>query len=446
MEKKTIKFIRKKVKRFKKKNFKKHKNKRNFKFFKKWKKKKFFPKKFFHFLCSRKRYRRTLIVYQFRKRFSFYTKAVERFFRFSSKKNSYKSKPQTSNFFYFLNSTRSLKHSRLVKRPSLSISRPSSQTSPLSQTFFNKSRSFRFKRRNPLYFFNARRRFPKIYLRNFSIVRKSPLSFFFMRFSKKHNSIFRVFKPKRLRYKKRIKKKDPRRFRWLRRVKFYQNKIKKFKFNFINRKLFSVKKSYGKFFPYQGFFKSFGKFKFKYRSRRIKFFRYFKKYFSRFSRFSGLPRPKFFYKKKKISKIKIFIHIFRSVNNMFISVSAPKGRNLYSYSAGRTQFRGSKRLSPIAIETMGKTISSLLHNSKIKKVAVVFHTPVDFLVRALLRGLKSTLNFSSFRYHLNKPHNGLRLRASRRILFIIFRMWCNGNISALGAGAVGSSPAIQIAV
>jgi len=390
---------------------------RKFKKFRWKKKKKRFTAKIFSFLTASRMYRRILFVQRFRKRLASYRNKIERTFITSFSKNfffqPFSKKKKRFRYFRFFSSLVSPKFYKFSNNSKFSI---------YFRDFFadspQKLKKFKFKRFNYKFFY-SRRRFPKFYVRSSSsqIKREAPLSFFFTRFSKKSNFFFKTFRFKRLRYRKRIRKKDLRRFRWFKKIKFYQNKLKKSNFSVISRKIFSVKKKYGKFFAYQGFFKKFGGVKFKYKSRRIKFFRYFKKYFSRFRRFSGIPKIKLFSKKKRIAKINIFIHIFKSVNNIFVNVSAPRGRTLYSYSAGRTHFRGSKRISPIAIETMGKSVSSLLFNSKIKKVAVVFHTPVDFLVRALLRGFKSSLRFSNFRYHLSKPHNGLRLRASRRILF-----------------------------
>jgi len=393
-----------------------------FKKFKKlrWKKKKKrLTAKIFSFLTAKRTYRRIFFLQIFRKRLALYKNKIERTLVSPFSKNLFFSpfsrKKKLFRYFRFFGNFNSNKFFKLSSNLRLSL---------YFRNFFPKApqkiKKFRINTINSKFFY-SRRRFPKFYIRNPLIQAKKkaqiPLSYFFTRFSKKSNFFFKTFKFKRIRYKKRIRKKELRRFRWFKKIKFYQNKLKKSNFRSISHKLFSVRKKYVKFFAYQGFFRKFARTRFKYRSKRIKFFRYFKKYFSRFHQFTGIPKTKLFSKRKRISKINIFVHIFKSVNNIFVNVSAPRGRTLYSYSAGRTNFRGSKRLSPIAMETMGKSVSLLLFNSKIKKVAVVFHTPVDFLVRALLRGFKASLRFSSFRYHLSKPHNGLRMRASRRILF-----------------------------
>lgn len=181
-----------------------------------------------------------------------------------------------------------------------------------------------------------------------------------------------------------------------------------------SRKFF-VRKNYLRFSPLLGVFNKYGRTSFKFKRRRLKFFKFFKKYFKLFRSYSGARKYKFknFSKKRKL--LKYYVHIFKSVNNLFVNVSTPLGRSIYVYSAGRTQYKGSKRLSPIAIETMGKNVSEILKNSEIPNVFVVFHCPVDFLSRALLRGLRTNVQFSGFRYFLNRPHNGLRKRASRRV-------------------------------
>jgi len=181
-----------------------------------------------------------------------------------------------------------------------------------------------------------------------------------------------------------------------------------------SRKFF-VRKNYLRFSPLLGVFNKYGRTSFKFKRRRLKFFKFFKKYFKLFRSYSGARKYKFknFSKKRKL--LKYYVHIFKSVNNLFVNVSTPLGRSIYVYSAGRTQYKGSKRLSPVAIETMGKNVSEILKNSEIPNVFVVFHCPVDFLSRALLRGLRANVQFSGFRYYLNRPHNGLRKRASRRV-------------------------------
>lgn len=279
---------------------------------------------------------------------------------------------------------------------------------------------FKFSRANSKQLFFTKRRLPKIFYKNFFYKKRLPLAYYFTRHSKNISIFFKSFKKRPytsrfIKYKHRSR--VPFRIkRVLNKLRFYQSKIKRSRFSRkINKKFFFIRRKYALFIPYLGYFRKFGKKRFIYKKKRKKFFRFFKKFFSKFHSVTGIPSPRSKLYKRHSSRVKFFIHIFRSVNNMFVNVSAPRGRTLYAYSAGRTNFRGSKRLSPIAIETMGKSVSLLLKNSKILQVGVVFHTPIDYLIRALMRGFRANIKFTHFRYHMTKPHNGLRLRATRRI-------------------------------
>ena len=279
---------------------------------------------------------------------------------------------------------------------------------------------FKFFRPSRGALFQSKRRLPRLFYKNFFYKKNLPLGYYFTRGSKKYSVYFKTFKKKinisrflKFKHRSRIPFRVKRIFNKLR---FYLSKVKRSRFSVkLNKKIFFVRRKYSMFLPYLGYFRRFGRKRFIYKRKRKKFFRFFKKFFSKFHSVSAIitPRSKFY--KKQASKIRLFIHIFRSVNNIFVNVSAPRGRTLYAYSAGRTHFRGSKRLSPVAIETMGKSVSLLLKNSKIFQVGVVFHTPIDYLVRALMRGFRTNIKFTHFKYHITKPHNGLRLRATRRI-------------------------------
>lgn len=289
-------------------------------------------------------------------------------------------------------------------------------------------------------FFNSKNRIPRFLFtaRRFNFL--FPKHYFFARFSKKSLVSLKAFK--RRKTKRFIFKNKFRKFRFSRRSKFKRFSKYYRNFNFKNkysrtlaakirffdkslgapirsptfvRRFFLGRPIYTKVSAYLGLFNRFGLKKFKLKSRRKKFFKYFGKFFYTGNRLISGNSKKFTKIFKKLRKVSFFLHIFRSVNNMFINVSAPRGRSLFLYSAGRTNFKGSKRLSPVAIETMGKTVSSFLQNSNINFVTVVFHSPINFLIRALLRGLKFGIAFSGFKYYMNRPHNGLRPRATRRV-------------------------------
>lgn len=227
-----------------------------------------------------------------------------------------------------------------------------------------------------------------------------------------------------------LKRRRPFIFNRFKRFKIARKSVKKFKF-YLGRRFKAyalksktsqgiypslfVRRRFFKLLPFLSVFYRYGRFRYKLRPRRKKFFKYFKKYF-RFHKFRAYrATPAFRYLKRRLSRIRYYVHIFRSLNNFFVNVSAPRGRSLYIYSAGRTFYRGSRKLTPLALDLVGRNVGQKLKSTRINSVHVVFHSPIDYLSRALLKGLRLNVNFSGFSYYLSKPHNGLRKPATRRV-------------------------------
>lgn len=179
-------------------------------------------------------------------------------------------------------------------------------------------------------------------------------------------------------------------------------------------RVFSRKKRFS-FAAFFGVFDKLGSVRYRFRGRRARYMRSHRFKLRKHNLYSGAITKNFRRLLRKTRKLLYGIHFYKSVNNIFVNVSTQRGKSLYSYSAGRTPFKGSKRLSPAAAELMGKHVSYVLKSNKIGSVALVFHSPLNYLFRAVLRGLASNLKFSALKYHLSRPHNGLRLRLSRRV-------------------------------
>ncbi len=179
-------------------------------------------------------------------------------------------------------------------------------------------------------------------------------------------------------------------------------------------RVFSKKKRFS-FTAFFGVFDKLGSVRYRFRARRARYMRSHRFKLRKHNLYSGAFSKNFRRLLRKNKKLRYGIHFYKSVNNIFVNVSTQRGKSLYSYSAGRTSFKGSKRLSPAAAELMGKHVSYVLKSNKISSVSLVFHSPLNYLFRAVLRGLASNLRFSALRYHLSRPHNGLRLRLSRRV-------------------------------
>jgi ribosomal protein S11 len=305
------------------------------------------------------------------------------------------------------------------RRPRLSIK---FRRRSLRASFLKPKRKFLLtsKRSRPALFFkpskviNSTRRVPR---KNFAFIfnankfRNKYITY--SRASKFSSIVFRFFRRK-LPFWKRKKVSAKLAKRVANKIHFFWQRRSQVRRKFRRRFNNFIRKRYAAYHPFLGVFRRYGRSRYRYKSRRRKFFRYFGKLFAKKSFRYGLNK---FRRKRNLDPKAnaFFIHIFRSVNNLFVNFSTKLGRSIFVYSSGRGFFKGSKRLSPIAAESMGKHVSSLVKASKVKEVGVVFHTRLDYLTKALLRGLKPNVNFTSFKYRLMKPHNGLRKPASRRV-------------------------------
>jgi ribosomal protein S11 len=122
--------------------------------------------------------------------------------------------------------------------------------------------------------------------------------------------------------------------------------------------------------------------------------------------------PRLFFKRGLV-----YIHMTQTTNNVFYSIFSRKHRLLATFSNGRTEFIGSKRISTVASESAAKTLSSYLHSNKVKAVFFVFSSRFNHFMRSAVRIFRAkNLRIAGFKYRMRKPHGlGLRKRASRRV-------------------------------
>jgi ribosomal protein S11 len=113
----------------------------------------------------------------------------------------------------------------------------------------------------------------------------------------------------------------------------------------------------------------------------------------------------------------VYVHITRKVNNIFYSVFSRRQRLLATFSNGRTEFTGSKRMSVVATEVAAKSLAAYLRANKIRYVYFVFTTRFNQFMRAAVRVLRAKrLRIAGFKYTARRAHGlGLRARASRRV-------------------------------
>lgn len=133
--------------------------------------------------------------------------------------------------------------------------------------------------------------------------------------------------------------------------------------------------------------------------------------------------------KKKKKRIKFFLFINLTVNNLFAHVydfylGSVKRRKRYksgfkviSISCGLSEYFGKARLSNIALETTGQLFAEKLVMNKIFWVNLVLSCRLNRKIKEFLKGLlsKKIIKIKKILFFPKLAHNGCRLRAKKRL-------------------------------
>lgn len=113
----------------------------------------------------------------------------------------------------------------------------------------------------------------------------------------------------------------------------------------------------------------------------------------------------------------VYLHITKTTNNIFYSVFSRKQRLLATFSNGRTEFAGSKRMSTVACESSAKVLTSYLLANKTRAIFFVFTSRFNHFMRAAVKIFRSKkIKIAGFKYRMLHSHSlGLRQRSSRRV-------------------------------
>lgn len=122
----------------------------------------------------------------------------------------------------------------------------------------------------------------------------------------------------------------------------------------------------------------------------------------------------------------VFLHIRQNYNNIFITVTDDKGRVRFSVSGGFSKLRGSNRVSFRSIDIISKIVVDRLTTIKSSKfpfnnVNIFLITPPTQLVNLFLDSLTNLSFIKFFVARLKIPHNGMRSKKLRRVLYFLFR-------------------------
>lgn len=124
--------------------------------------------------------------------------------------------------------------------------------------------------------------------------------------------------------------------------------------------------------------------------------------------------------KKKSKKHKGHIdtaiaHVKSSFNNTLVTITTTSGDALFSSSAGKLGFKGSRKGTPFAASQIGATLAKEMSAMGIKMVEMNLNGPGsgrDSLVRSFQ---SAGLNITVLRDVTPLPHNGCRAAKKRRV-------------------------------
>jgi small subunit ribosomal protein S11 len=120
-------------------------------------------------------------------------------------------------------------------------------------------------------------------------------------------------------------------------------------------------------------------------------------------------------KKQKQKIVEAIAHVKSTFNNTIVSITNMDGDVLFSSSAGRLGFKGSRKSTPFAASQIASTLSKDMQMAGIKELEVNMQGPGsgrDSVVRAFQ---SAGMAVKKLRDVTPLPHNGCRAPNKRRV-------------------------------
>jgi small subunit ribosomal protein S11 len=128
------------------------------------------------------------------------------------------------------------------------------------------------------------------------------------------------------------------------------------------------------------------------------------------------PIPKYNLRNtKQLSLIQAIIHIQGTFNNIIVTVTNVVGQVLFWYSAGMCGFKGDKKSTPFAAQTVAENAIRFLVDHRITQAQVMINGPSRGRDNTLRAIRYSGIALWSVRDVTPMPHNGCRPPAKRRV-------------------------------
>uniref|UniRef100_A0A7C4TJ37 Small ribosomal subunit protein uS11 n=1 Tax=candidate division WWE3 bacterium TaxID=2053526 RepID=A0A7C4TJ37_UNCKA len=109
------------------------------------------------------------------------------------------------------------------------------------------------------------------------------------------------------------------------------------------------------------------------------------------------------------------VYITSGFNNTLITITDPDGNMLFSGSAGRSGFRGSRKSTPYAATMAAQDVANQARTSGMQEVAVYVNGPGAGRISAIKALKAAGLKVSAISDITRIPHNGCRPKKRRRV-------------------------------
>lgn len=120
-------------------------------------------------------------------------------------------------------------------------------------------------------------------------------------------------------------------------------------------------------------------------------------------------------KKNKVIPTSGKVHITAGFNNTLITFTDPEGNTLFSGSAGKSGFKGSRKSTPYAASKAAEEVASRAKAAGVQEVSVSVNGPGSGRITAI-KALKSVgLKVTAISDVTRIPHNGCRPKKPRRV-------------------------------
>jgi small subunit ribosomal protein S11 len=109
------------------------------------------------------------------------------------------------------------------------------------------------------------------------------------------------------------------------------------------------------------------------------------------------------------------VYVSAGFNNTLLAITNPQGDVLFSGSAGRAGFKGSRKSTPYAATKAAEQVAAQASQAGMKEVSVIVKGPGMGRISAIKALKAGGLNVVSISDKTPMPHNGCRPKKKRKV-------------------------------